>query len=172
MEFTCMKFVYFVDKISEKSGLFAAWLVIPLMIVVIYEVVLRHFFNAPTMWTYDTLWMLYSVNFLFGGAFTLLKKGHIRIDIIHNTLSAKGKLISDTIIYAIVFFLPCAVLTWVSGEYAWEAWVTGENLSTTNFSFPAGPVKTCMPIGFGLLALQSIAEVVRNILVLKQGGEQ
>ena len=167
-----MKFVRFVDALSAKVGTFAAWLVIPLMIVVIYEVIVRHFFNSPTIWTYDTLWMLYSVNFLFGGAFTLLQKGHIRIDIIHDTLSDRGKLITDTIIYAVVFFLPCAMLTWFSGGYAWEAWATGENLSTTNFVFPAGPVKTCMPIGFGLLALQSVAEVIRNIHTLKQGGDK
>ena len=79
-----MKFVRFVDKLSDLMGVFAAWLVIPLMFIVVFEVVSRHFLNAPTMWTYDTLWMLYSVNFLLGGAFTLLRKGHIRIDIIHD----------------------------------------------------------------------------------------
>lgn len=163
-----MKFVHFIDKLNEKVGIFAALLVIPLMLIVIYEVIVRHIFNSPTIWTYDTLWMIYSMNFLFGGAFTLLRKGHIRIDIIHDTLSDRNKLITDTVIYALIFFMPCAILTWVSGGYAWEAWATQENLSTTNFVFPAAPVKTCMPIGFGLLALQSVAEVIRNIHILGQ----
>jgi TRAP-type mannitol/chloroaromatic compound transport system permease small subunit len=163
-----MKFVCFVDSLSEKAGSFAAWLVIPLMVVVVYEVIVRHIFNAPTVWTYDTLWMLYSMNFLLGGAFTLLKKGHIRIDIIHDTFSPRAKLVADAIIFGLVFFVPCAVLTWISGEYAWESWVTKENLSTTSLIFPAGPIKTVMPIGFFLLALQSVAEVIRNIFALRQ----
>jgi TRAP-type mannitol/chloroaromatic compound transport system permease small subunit len=107
----------------------------------VFEVIIRHFFNEPTIWTYDTLWMLYSVNFLLGGAFTLLHKGHIRIDIIHNTLSPKTKLIFDAAIYGIVFFVPAAILTWISAEYAWDSWATGERLSTTSWAFPAGPIK-------------------------------
>ena len=162
-----MRFVKFIDSLNDKVGCFAAWLVLPMMGIVVYEVIVRHIFNSPTMWTYDTLWMLYSGNFLLGGAFTLLKKGHIRIDIIHDTFSQKGKLISDTIIYALVFFVPCAILTWVSAEYAWQAWVTKENLSTTSWVFPAAPIKTVMPIGFGLLTLQSVAEVLRNINIIK-----
>lgn len=163
-----MKFVKFVDTLSEKFGSFGAWLVLPLMVIVVYEVVVRHVFNSPTLWTYDTLWMLYSVNFLLGGGFTLWKKGHIRIDIIYDTFSERTKLIFDMVIYALIFFVPCAILTWISSEYAWESWVTKENLSTTSWIFPAGPIKTVMPIGFLLLTLQSFAEVIRNIVSLRQ----
>jgi len=164
-----MNFLHFVDRLSEKVGSFAAWLVVPLMLIVVYEVIVRHVFNSPTIWTYDTLWMLYSMNFLLGGAFTLLKKGHIRIDIIHDTLSPRTKLIFDLIVYAFIFCVPCAILTWVSVEYAWDAWASRENLSTTSWVFRAGPIKTVMPIAFFILALQSIAEVVRNIFALRQG---
>ena len=168
MESCKMYFVSLVDRFTAKVGTVAAWLVVPLMVIVVYEVIVRHIFNAPTLWTYDTLWMLYSANFLLGGGFTLWKKGHIRIDIIHDTFSERAKLVVDTFIYALMFFAPCAVLTWVSGEYAWESWATGENLSTTSWAFPAGPIKTVMPIGFFLITLQSVAEVIRNIIVLRQ----
>ena len=158
-----MKFVRFVDKLSGLMGVFAAWLVIPLMLLVVFEVVARHFFNAPTIWTYDTLWMLYSMNFLLGGAFTLLRKGHIRIDIIHDRFSPRTQLIFDALVYGLVFFIPCAVLTWASIGYAFDAWSMGENLSTTSWIFPAGPIKSIMPLAFLMLGLQSLAEVVRNI---------
>lgn len=164
-----MNFIHFIDRLSEKAGSFAAWLVVPLMLIVVYEVIVRHVFNSPTIWTYDMLWMLYSMNFLLGGAFTLLKKGHIRIDIIHEKLSPRSKLIFDLIVYAIIFCIPCAILTWVSVEYAWDAWASRENLSTTSWAFRAGPIKTVMPIAFFLLGLQSVAEVVRNIFALRQG---
>lgn len=166
-----MKFVRFVDKLNDLMGVFAAWLVIPLMLIVVFEVVTRHFFNAPTMWTYDTLWMLYSVNFLLGGAFTLLRKGHIRIDIIHDRFSPRAKLIFDTLVYGFVFFVPCIALTWASVGYSFDAWSMGENLSTTSWVFPAGPIKSIMPVAFLLLGLQSLAEVVRNINTLRQKVE-
>lgn len=166
-----MRFVQFIDRVSNSTGIFAAWLVIPLMLIVVYEVIIRHIFNAPTMWTYDTLWMLYSVNFLLGGSYTLLRKGHIRIDIIHDKFSPRTKLIFDTLVYGIVFFLPCALLTWASCGYALDAWSMGEDLSTTSWVFPAGPIKSIMPLAFLLLALQSLAEVIRNINTLRQGVE-
>jgi len=166
-----MKFVRFVDKLNDLVGIFAAWLVIPLMLVVLFEVTARRFFNAPTIWAYDTLWMLYSMNFLLGGAFTLLHKGHIRIDIVQDTFSPRVKLIFDTLIYGIVFFIPCVVLTWSSANYAWESWSMGENLSTTSWIFPAGPIKSILPLAFFLLGLQSVGEIVRNLNALCQKVE-
>ena len=166
-----MKFVRFVDRLSALTGAFAAWLVIPLMVIVIFGVISRRFFNAPPMWTYDTLWMLYAMNFLLGGAFTLLRKGHIRIDVVYDRFSERTKLIFDTLVYGIVFFIPCALLTWASTEYAFDAWSMGEHLSTTNWAFPAGPIKSIMPLAFALLALQSLCEVFRNINTLRQKVE-
>ncbi len=82
-----MRFIRFVDRLSLWTGNLAAWLVLPLLVVVIHEVALRHLFNAPTAWGYDTSWMIFSAQFLIGGAFTLLRKGHIRIDIVYNVFS-------------------------------------------------------------------------------------
>jgi TRAP-type mannitol/chloroaromatic compound transport system permease small subunit len=166
-----MKFVRFVDKLNEHVGGIVSWLVVPLMLVVIYEVSARYLFNAPTNWSYDTLWMLYSVHFLLGGAFTLLRKGHIRIDIIYHTLSPRKRLVFDAVIYAFVVLVPSVILTWVSIGYAVDAWTTGEKLSTTNWFFPAAPIRTVMPIAFFLLALQGVAEIVRNINELSQKVE-
>ncbi len=166
-----MKFIRFVDRLSDLTGAFAAWLVVPLMLIVIFEVISRHIFNAPTIWTYDTLWMLYTMNFLLGGAFTLLRKGHIRIDVIYDRFSERTKLIFDTLIYGIIFFIPCALLTWASMKYALDAWSMGENLSTTSWVFPAGPIKSIMPLAFALLSLQSLCEVFRNISTLRQKVE-
>lgn len=163
-----MKFVRFVDKLNKYIGTATSWLVVPLMLVVIFEVSSRYLFNAPTNWSYDTLWMLYSAHFLLGGAYTLLRKDHIRIDIVHHKLPPNIQLIFDVVLYIFVVLGPCLVLTWVGVGYAADSWSTGEKLSTTNWFFPAAPIKTIMPIAFFLLAMQSLAEIVRNVYVLKQ----
>ena len=166
-----MRVLKYIDKISEWTGIFSVWIVIPLMVVVLYEVVMRHFFNAPTGWGYDTCWMLYSAQFMIGGAYTLLHKGHIRIDIVYNILSPRGKLIFDTVLYAVVVLFVMVVFTWAGVKFAAYAWSAGEKLSTTNWFFPSGPSKTIIPVAFFLLGLQSLAEFVRNISILMKEKE-
>jgi TRAP-type mannitol/chloroaromatic compound transport system permease small subunit len=167
-----MRFVAMIDWFSRVTGSLAAWLIIPLLMVVVYEVIARHLFNAPSTWGYDTCWMLFAAQFLIGGAYTLLQKSHIRIDIVYNLLSDRGKLIFDLLIYLIVFLVPAVLFTWAGFHFAREAFATGEKLSTTNWFFPAGPPKSLIPIGFFLLALQCVAEIIRNIKALsaRRGG--
>ena len=105
---------------------------------------------------------------MIGGAYTLLRKGHIRIDIVYGILSERAKLIYDLIVYLVVFLFPMVLFTWGGVKFAAEAWMSDERLSTTNWFFPAGPSKTLIPIGFFLLALQSLAEIIRNINALKK----
>ncbi|WP_419662957.1 DctQ9: C4-TRAP dicarboxylate transporter [Desulfosarcina variabilis str. Montpellier] len=164
-----MKIVKLIDTISEWTGALAAWLVIPLMVVVMIEVFMRHVLNSPTVWGYDVLWMLFSAQFLLGGAFTLLRGGHIRIDIVYGGLSERAKQIYDIINTLIVILPPAVLLTWAGIAFAADAWTSGEKLSTTNWFFPAGPSKSLIPIGFFLLALQCVAEILRNINELKKG---
>jgi TRAP-type mannitol/chloroaromatic compound transport system permease small subunit len=158
-----MNFFKAAEKISRWTGALSAWLIIPLMLVVVYEVICRHIFNNPTSWSYDTAWMLFSAQFFIGGAYTLLKKAHIRIDIVYNLLSERGKSIFDLLIYIFVITIPVLLFTGAGIKFASEAWISGEKLSTTNWFFPAGPPKTLIPLGFFLLALQSIAEIVRLV---------
>ena len=167
-----MKFVKLIDKISEWSGALAAWLVVPLTAVVIIDVFQRHVLNSPTHWGYDVLWMLFSAQFLIGGAYTLLRKGHIRIDIVYGLLSERAKLIYDIVNTAVVILLPAILLTWAGIVFAADAWIHDERLSTTNWFFPAGPSRTLIPIGFFLIALQCIAEIIKNIHALKKGKPQ
>jgi TRAP-type mannitol/chloroaromatic compound transport system permease small subunit len=166
-----MKVIKYIDKVSEWTGIVSAWLIIPLMLAVVHEVVMRHFFNAPTGWGYDTCWMLYGAQFMIGGAYTLLHKAHVRIDIVYNILSPRRKLIFDAIIYAVVILFVMILLTLAGINFAANAWSTGEKLSTTNWFFPSGPSKTIIPVALLLLSLQSLAELIRTISSITKGKE-
>ncbi len=163
-----MRFIKVIDWLGKWTGAFAAWLSIPLMLVVVNEVVQRHLLNTPSEWGYDVCWMLFSAQFLIGGAYTLLKKGHIRIDIVYTILSDKKKLIYDVFINLIIILPTMIILTWAGVIFAADAWVSGENLSTTNWVFATGPSKSMIPLGFFLLSLQCLAEITRNIIALKK----
>ena len=166
-----MRIVKLIEKISEWTGALSAWLVIPLMAVVVYEVFMRHVLNAPTRWGYDVLWMLFAAQFLLGGAFTMLRNGHIRIDIVYGALSDRAKLIYDLINTLVVILPPAILLIWAGIVFAGEAFSVGEKLSTTNWFFPAGPSKSLIPIGFFLLALQCVAEIIRILNELRKGRQ-
>jgi TRAP-type mannitol/chloroaromatic compound transport system permease small subunit len=166
-----MRWINVIDKLSEWAGIASAWLIIPLTGVVIFEVVMRHFFNRPTGWGYDTCWMLFGAQFMIGGAYTLLHQGHVRIDILYNLFSSRGKLIFDTVVYAVFFLFVTALFTWAGVTFASQAWIAGEKLSTTNWFFPSGPIKTVIPLGYALLGLQSIAEILRNLSRLRKEGK-
>ncbi len=152
-----------IEKFNEKVGIFGAWLVIPLNAVVVYEVLIRYVLNSPTDWVYDTAWMLFSAMFLLGGAYTMVHKRHVRIDIIFSSLPAKYQAWFDVFFFAILFLPIMGLLTWKSVDFAAFAWSNGERLSTTLWRFPSGPVKTVIPIGFGMMFMQGFVELYRNL---------
>ncbi len=165
-----MKWIKYIDRISEWTGIAAAWLVLPLTLLVSYEVVMRYFFNLPSNWGYDVCWMLYGMSFMIGGAYTLLHKGHVRIDIVYNVMSPRAQRIFDSVAYAVFFLFVTIIFTWAGFKFAADAWISGEYLSTSTWKFPSGPIKTVIPVAYFLLSLQSLAELIRCLSSLRKGG--
>ncbi len=155
-----------IDRFNLFVGDIAAWLVIPLTIIVGIEVGLRYFANNPTKWAYDSAWMVFSMYFLLGGGYTMAKKKHVRIDLLYGLLPEKGQTIYELVFFIVLFLPVMLILALRSTEYAMNAWRTGQSLSTTGWSFPAAPIRTFIPVAFYLLAIQGVAEVLRNILKL------
>ncbi len=165
-----MKWIRHIDRISEWTGIAAAWIVVPLTLLVTYEVVMRFLFNAPSNWGYDVCWMLYGASFMMGGAYTLLHKGHVRIDIVYNVMSPRIKAIFDTVVYLVFFLFVTIVFAWAGIRFASESWSVGEHLSTSTWKFPSGPIKTVIPAAYLLLSLQGLAELVRCLSRLGKRG--
>ena len=164
-----MKWIKYIDGISEWTGIAAAWLVVPLTLVVVYEVVMRDFFNLPSKWGYDVCWMLYGAMFMIGGAYTLRHKGHVRIDIVYNVMSPRIRQIFDFVVYVVFFLFVSIVFTWDGIKFAANAWIVGEKLSTSTWLFPSGIIKTVIPVAYFLLTLQSLAELIRSLSSLRKG---
>ena len=155
-----------IERMNLFIGRLASWIVIPLTVVVLIEVVLRYFANNPTIWAYDTSWMLYSVFFLLGGGYTMVRKKHVRIDLIFGALPKKAQIVYELCFFIIIFLPATSILCFRSTEYALRAWKTGQSISSAIWIFPVAPIRTVMPIAFFLLALQGIAEIIRNLLLL------
>ena len=121
--------VNFLDRISLWSGRIVAWLIIPMVMSLVWEVVARYFFNAPTIWAYDMTYMLYGSFFMLGSAYTLLRGKHIRTDNLYGQWSPRRQGLVDTVCYLVFFFPPLIALLYVTWDYFWLSFMRGESAS-------------------------------------------
>ena len=93
-----------IDRFTDAIGLVVAWLNVPLVLAVSYEVISRYVFNAPTIWVFDVTYMLYAAIFMLGAAYALHKGAHIRTDFFFENWSTRTKGVIDSIAYLVLFF--------------------------------------------------------------------
>lgn len=162
-----MKIEDYIDRFSIWSGNIIRWLAVVLTVVVLYEVIARYLFIAPTIWAFDTAMMIYSTMFLFGAAWVLQIKAHIKVDVIFNMLPRRTQVILD-LIYYIVFFFPYLFVMIVFGtKIAISMTIAREISNTSQWLEPIWPWRWVIPVGFLLLLLQAVAEFIRLIKSLR-----
>jgi len=157
------------DSISVWIGKLFAWLIIPMVAALVYEVFARYGFNAPTMWAYDTTFMLYGSHFMLGAAFTLAKGAHIRTDIFYRMWSDRVQAIVDLTIYLLLFFPGFGFFLWASAEFAAKSWEQSELIITSPWLPIVYPFKTVIPVMAALLMIQGVSESLKCVEAIKQG---
>src|SRR3954462_6224573 len=105
-----------IDKFTDRTGVWIAWLNLPLVVVVAWEVIARYFFHRPTVWSFDVTYMLYGTIFMLGAAYALHKGAHIRTDFFYEKWSVKTRGMVDSISYLVFFFPSIAMLLAASGS--------------------------------------------------------
>lgn len=152
-----------IDRLSEYCAKVFAWLIVPMVGGLFYEVVARYVFRAPTEWSYDLTYMLYGTLFVMAAAWVLSTNRHVRIDVLYTKLRPRTQGIVDAILYLVLFF-PAIIVLLVKGiEYAQFSWSMKEVSSAGAWRPPLYPLKTVFPVAMALLLLQGIAEFIRSI---------
>ena len=157
------------DSISLWSGRIVAWLIIPMVLSLVYEVVARYVFDAPTIWAYDMTFMLYGTFFMVGSAYTLYKKGHIRTDSYYGSWSPKTQGRVDVVCYLLLFFPPLIAFQVVGWEYFLKSWGQGERIVTSPWMPVVYPFKLAMPLATLLLLLQGVSEFMKSVWAAMKG---
>jgi TRAP-type mannitol/chloroaromatic compound transport system permease small subunit len=158
-----------IDAISSFLGKAIAWLVIPMIGGLVYEVFARYFFHAPTVWAYDVTYMLYGSLFMLGAAFTLLKGGHIRTDMFYRLFPPRWQGLVDAFFY-LFFFFPGIFLFFLAGwEYAARAWEIRETAAVSPWRPAIYPFKTVIPVSLALLLFQGLSEFLKSIYAAVKG---
>jgi TRAP-type mannitol/chloroaromatic compound transport system permease small subunit len=159
-----------IDRISHVTGVIAAWLIVPLICAMCYEVVARYVFHAPTIWAYEISYLLTGAGWLLGMAYTLAKGAHIRIDVVYLNLSPRAQAWIDVICY-LVLLLPFIIwLTSTLDDRAISAFRSGEKTGQSAWNPPIWPFRAVFFVSFALLCLQVIAEVLRRVTQLRATG--
>jgi len=158
-----------IETISNWSGIVTAWLIIPMTIAVTWEVVARHFFRAPTIWAFDVTYMLYGTHFMLGTAYTLMRIGHVRTDMLYQGWSVRRQNIIDAIGY-LFFFFPAMIFFFYFGwQEASHAWAIGETSDASPWRPIVYPFKTVIPLTALLLLVQGIAELLKSLYAIRTG---
>jgi TRAP-type mannitol/chloroaromatic compound transport system permease small subunit len=159
------------DTISEWTGRLFAWLVVPITIIVVYEVISRRLLNAPHIWSFEVSTFLYSLHFMMVAAYTLLYDGHVTVDLIYGVLSRRWQAVIDVLSY-LLFFFPFFLVFLVAGtEYASDSWATSERTMTAQLPLMLPIMKTLIPVASFLLLLQGASRFVRSLYLAVSGRE-
>lgn len=132
------------------------WLMAVVVPVMLYEVVARYVFDAPTVWGMELAVLIFGPYFLFGGPYLLHLKGHVALDLVRQRLSERWTRRLDLVNYPIIMVF-CAILLYYSAPAAWSAWEYKET-SFSAWNPPIWPVKAAVPLSLALMLLQALAE--------------
>ena len=160
-----------IDRFTDTTGVWFAWLNLPLVVAVSYEVIARYLFNAPTIWSFDTTYMLYGTIFMLGSAFALHKGAHIRTDFFYDRWTPKTKGMVDSISYIVFFFPSIIMLLVVSGNEAWYAFSIQEVSEQTPWRPILWPYKAVVPLTCLLLLVQGLSETIKSAYAWRTGVE-
>ncbi len=163
--------IHNIDAISQRSGKWIAWLVLPNVLALVYEVIARYVLQRPTIWSYEVTYFFYGTHFLIGAAFVLFVKGHIRIDVIYMHLPPRGQALIDVLGYCILFFPVMIALIYGGVEFTVQSFQMGEKSGASPWRPHLYPFKSVLVISFLLLFLQGLSEFLKNLTILLKGKE-
>ncbi len=153
------------DAVSVWSGKAVSWLIVPMVLSLVYEVIARYAFNSPTEWAYDITYMLYSTMFMLGAAYTLKIGAHIRTDMFYSAWSVRRRAIVDTICYAVLFFPGMVAFLVVGWDYFVSSFILNERIAVSPWMPLIYPLKFVIPLSTALLILQGTSEFLKNLWI-------
>jgi TRAP-type mannitol/chloroaromatic compound transport system permease small subunit len=155
-----------IDTLNEHVGRFTYWLILAAVLISAGNAVVRYTVNMSSNAWLEIQWYLFSFVFLFCAGYTLLHNQHVRIDVISGQLSGRARAWID--IFGTIFFLmPMAIaIMWLSWPVFLDAYRSNE-VSTNAGGLTVWPGRLMLPVGFFLLILQGLSELIKRIAFLR-----
>jgi len=160
-----LKLSRWIDSLNERVGKLVMWLVLVTTLIATGNALAKYLLGEGSNAWLEAQWYGFGAMFLLGAGYTLRHNGHVRIDVLYQRFSARGQAFID-LLGGILFLLPVSILlTWLSWPLFAESWRIQE-MSPDAGGLIRWPIKLILPLGFGLLLLQGISEIIKRIGVL------
>ncbi len=155
-----------IDSVTAFIGKAISWLLLAAILISAINAVMRKAFSLSSNAWLESQWYLFSAVFLIAAAYTLLSNEHVKVDLVYGRLSRKGQLWVD--IFGTIFFLMpfCLITVYLSWPVFLQKFASGE-VSNNTGGLIQWPAWMLIPIGFSLLAVQGVSELIKRIAILR-----
>jgi TRAP-type mannitol/chloroaromatic compound transport system permease small subunit len=159
-----------IDRLNQFLGKIAGIMILLSCVVSATNALLRYGLDISNNWPLELQWYLFSAAVMLGASYTLKRNEHVRVDLIYSQLSDRARLYTD-LFGLILFLMPaCILFTWLSWTTLfYPSWLVSEH-SLNAGGLPRYPIKLIVPLGFFMLSLQGLSEIIKRINALKRNG--
>ena len=158
-----------IDTISTVVGKLTMWLILATTLISAGNALVRKAFNQSSNGLLEIQWYLFAAVFLLGAGYGFLKNSHVRIDFISSKLSDRGRNWIDVIGILVVLIPFCVISIALGWPFFIQAYTSGE-ISTNAGGLIRWPVYGLIPLGFALLMMQAVSELIKRIAFLTGNG--
>jgi len=160
-----------IDHFIDSLGRLISLAMIALVLMMTYEVFARYLFNAPTIWVYESSFMVNGSAFMLGCSYTLLKGAHVRTDIFWESYSERRKGIIDLTSYLVLFFPSMITLMIIGYDAAEYSWTINERSQESMWRVTMWPFRASIPLAAILFMIQGVSETLKCIYQIRYGRE-
>jgi TRAP-type mannitol/chloroaromatic compound transport system permease small subunit len=161
-----LKLSDWIDRLNEKFGVVANWLVLFACLISAGNAASRYLFSESSNGWLEVQWYMFAGMVLLGGPYTLKMNEHVRVDLVYGMVSERTRIWID-IVGGVLFLLPiCVILIYFTWPWFVESWRLGEE-SPNAGGLIRWPVKLVIPVGFALMVLQGISELIKRVAALE-----
>lgn len=155
-----------IDALNEKLGVIADWLVLLSCAISAANAFSRYAFSISSNAWLEIQWYMFGTLVLLGASYTLKKNEHVRVDIVYSNISTRKQIWID-IVGGVLFLLPATlILSYLSWPVFYNSFMQGE-VSSNAGGLLRWPIKIFLPIGFALLSLQGVSELIKRVAILR-----
>lgn len=155
-----------IDWFNTQLAVIANWLVLLAALISAGNAASRYVFSESSNAWLEIQWYMFAGMVLLGGPYTLKMNEHVRVDLVYGLVSERTRIWID-IVGGFLFLLPiCVILTYFTWPWFVDSWIINEQSSNAG-GLVRWPVKLLMPIGFCLMAVQGVSELIKRIAALE-----
>jgi len=154
-----------IDGLNSFVGRYVIWLILGSTVISAVNAIVRKAFNTSSNAYLEVQWYLFAASFLIAAGYTLLNGEHVKIDVVSSKLSKRAQIWIDLLGFAFFLIPLCLAILWYGVPFALKGYQTGE-MSSNAGGLILWPVYAMMPLGFSLLLLQGVSELIKRAAFL------